>query len=523
MKPLFFIFRKSFINTIKKLLKRPIRLTIYIIIFLFFIALIVMSIILPSSSGEIADIAYFEMFVTIALFLLFYFQLKHGIKKGSTFFRQADVHYLFVSPISPKKILTYGLIKQMYMTMLGLLFLIIQFPNLKRLYNITLQGALILLLTIFGFIFFSTLLSLDIYTFTSKSIKRRKVATKLLDLVAVILFSGYIYYYFQNYSIIKAFENMASSAFINYFPIVGAFKSAIMYSIVPADFGLLINIIIIALYIIGALIALYFLNPDYYEDVLDATIIKEKQVAARKNRKTINNIDSKKIRKVDSGFTAFGAKAIFQRHLLEYRKNKLFFIDRITLMLMVLVFFASKIIPDIDIKTILLMTVYFLFFYSLQQGKWIEEINKHYIYLIPDKSFKKVFYGMLAEIIKNTIDACFTFILLGILLKADILTVILCILSYSTYAMVFLYADVVSMRLFGKSHGKVLKSVIKIIVMIIVITPGNVLSAMIEYGLISVGAYAYYISYLPIILSNVVVIFAFMMIGKRIFEISELE
>ena len=85
-------------------------------------------------------------------------------------------------------------------------------------------------------------------------------------------------------------------------------------------------------------------------------------------------------------------KPDFSRLNKEKGTDGFYFIDKVTLMLMTIGFLASKVIPGIGIKEILFMTVYFLFLYSMQQGKWIEEINRHYIYLIPDKSFRILFF-----------------------------------------------------------------------------------------------------------------------------------
>ena len=58
--------------------------------------------------ARILELGYFAILAFLCVLTVW-----SGLKSGATFFKMSDVNLLFVSPVSPKTILAYGLIKQM--------------------------------------------------------------------------------------------------------------------------------------------------------------------------------------------------------------------------------------------------------------------------------------------------------------------------------------------------------------------------------------------------------------------------
>ena len=173
MQPLFFILRKSFINSLKELRKKPLTLIVYILATVFAVLMIILAFIMPSNLLRRGSVDTFGAFVSAVLLVFVYFGIKQGISSGSSFFRLADVNLVFTAPISPKKVLVYGFIQQLLLTLFTMLFMTLQIPNLKNNFPITNYGIPIIYLSIFFLFFAMQLIGMLIYSIAAKSQKVR--------------------------------------------------------------------------------------------------------------------------------------------------------------------------------------------------------------------------------------------------------------------------------------------------------------------------------------------------------------
>ena len=80
------------------------------------------------SAGSLTDqrIMYMQTGSFLLLAFVSFSSFSKGLNQGSTFFSMPDVNFLFPSPIHPMKVLLYGTIRQMGMSAIASLFLLLQ-------------------------------------------------------------------------------------------------------------------------------------------------------------------------------------------------------------------------------------------------------------------------------------------------------------------------------------------------------------------------------------------------------------
>jgi hypothetical protein len=111
MNALSYLIRKQTKNFFRNLVHHPSKLIIYLFAVAFFVMMIVTSQKTPQKSSGYTDIRMLEGIFLGWLLLFSVPILFNSLKSGTTMFSMSDVDLLFVSPISPKNILFYGLVK----------------------------------------------------------------------------------------------------------------------------------------------------------------------------------------------------------------------------------------------------------------------------------------------------------------------------------------------------------------------------------------------------------------------------
>jgi hypothetical protein len=327
-----------------------------------------------------------------------------------------------------------------------------------------------------------------------------------------------------NVVIYKDFQ-MAAVSFLNnkffiYIPFIGWLKSVLMAAVNGITYTFYINILLCMAFTIIMIYVLYKLNTDYYEDVLAATDKNEELVAMKKSGKGNMNYGRKRFRKIKSGNIGSGASAIFHRHLLEYKKSGIPFIDKMTFIMIGVGIASRYIFKGASMNTILYASIYILFFFSIQ-GKWGQELSKPFIYLIPYSSISKLFYATLADLIKYTIDGLALFIVSGIIFKSGAVISILCAVSYASFGAIYTYGDVLSRRVLGATHSKNLEMFMKMGITLLVVLPGII--TFVVLSIISNGSSTMqYTPYIILICYNLLASFLIMLPSKGIFEVLEL-
>ena len=170
MSAIFYMLRKEWKNRFLALFRHPGKLVVYILLVLLLVNSVVSVALTPQAdlSGfvdlRILHGIYFGILLLITVPILL-----SALQKGTTFFGMSDVNLLFVSPISPKKILAYGLMKQMGRTLLMVFFFLFYGAMMAETFGIVWTDTLALVLGAAVALFSVQVLSLLLYNFTNGS------------------------------------------------------------------------------------------------------------------------------------------------------------------------------------------------------------------------------------------------------------------------------------------------------------------------------------------------------------------
>jgi len=492
MKPLLYVISRQLINAVKSLRRKPGTLVLYIALVAFFLLLIIGSFATDGRSAlQSGSQDTYGLIVTAVLLFIMYSSVNRSIKSGSSFFRMADVNLAFTAPLSPKKVLLYGFIKQMGTTLLYVFFLVWQLPNLRNLYNIDVNGMLILLIGFFFLMFLLQIVGLLIYSWTSRSRAARALATRIWNGIMLLVGALVVVKLLEMRDLIAAAKAVLNAPQLDYIPLLGWFKVVMMAPIVGIASDFYLNIALIVCLTVAVCVVFYMQKTDYYEDVLANTEQKESLFAAKRAGKRqrvtgMEGLDARKGRKIKQSYSGKGASAIFYRHMLEYRKRGFFLISRSTLLLAVAGFASQYFLKDAGISVLLLFSMYYLFI-MLFQGIWGQELERPFIYLLPASSAAKLFYATLADLIKNFIDGLVLFGVAGIFIGSHPVVILLCAISFTLYGLFFTYSDVLFRRLFGPVHSKVLQGVVSMFSILFLLAPGIIFALVVRYAVFDGG------------------------------------
>jgi ABC-type multidrug transport system permease subunit len=197
--------------------------------------------------------------------------IQKGLAKGDVIFDMNDVNLLFVSPVSSRMILMYGIVRMAKMAFLAGFFILFQSNSLSVSFGVGFDGVLLLLLGFMLAVGVLQILSLLIYSL-SNGRPRRQMIVRMLAIVAFIPLIAYTgLQLVKTGDLLLALERILESPFTDWTPVAG-WASAGVISFISGDLGngfLFFGMLLLS----GILLILYIAlsNPDYYEDVLVAT------------------------------------------------------------------------------------------------------------------------------------------------------------------------------------------------------------------------------------------------------------
>jgi len=514
MNAMFYLIRKQLKNIIRGLARKPLALIGYILIGIFLVGFLVIALIMPSGAVRVISNEIFSAAVTGFILVGFYVGLRQGIEKGSTYFRFSDVNLVFTAPLRPSRVLLYGFIKRIGVSLFVVMITVFQIPNIKNNFVLADYGILALITAVLFYSAAFPVLGMVVYSITSKNIRRRVFAKRLLDVSAVLFVLFFVIKLAEKRSLGDALVAYLNTRFFSYIPVAGQIASMASAAVYGIDLGFFANAVVLVL-IIGLLLAvLSKLDLDYYEDVLSATEEFESKLRAKREGRDVT-LNKKKVRNVKGGFSGYGARTIFEKHMLEYRKASFFlFFDKATLMVVLFGIGFKFLMGEggISILVTLFFSAYMLFFFVVQ-GKWPTELGKPYIFLIPESNVKKLFYSTLTENVKNLLDGAILFAVSYFFYNTTLPVILLCIISYTLYGAVYIYGDIVSLRLFGKIHNKVMQLFLKLFVSFIVVLPG----IFVMIGITASGGSEFY-ALLPVIAWNLIVVICLFIASVGVFK-----
>lgn len=476
-----YLWRTTLKNSIKDLKKHPGRLVAYIII-LVLIGICLASAFMIDDKNlfhEIRPISEVGAILFALFMFLFLSNIIQGLSSGVTFFKMADVNFLFVSPISPRKILAYGLIKQMGTVFFLSIFIFFQASWLKTTYGVNPVDIVIIFAGYFALVFIASISSMAVYSITCGNEKRKLIVKILLALMLLPSVMALGISYFAGNRGISLVANAINSSINDWIPFVGWIKAIIFGLISGNSINMLSFLLATVLGLVVIIIIIMKSNNNYYEDVLGLTeTIYHKQEDAKKG-KVAEVALNKKIKVEESGIKrGTGAKVFFFKHLLEVRRSSKLIFDTYTLMQLGLaIVFAFTTKDSKSILPVFGMATYIQFFTSFS-GRWVRELTMPYIYMMPEKPFKKLLYAVLEGLVKCTTDGILIFVLAGFIIGVSPIDILICIIVRITFGLLFISGNVLAERLLGNVQGKMLITFLTFLVMIFVALPGIIISVI---------------------------------------------
>ena len=520
MKPLLYIIRKSIKNWLLQLKRQPSKLIVYIV------CLILLSASLFVNKGNISGKSILDPFLytTIVGVVILIFtapDLYSSINNGASFFRGADINFIFTSPTSPQKVLIYGFLKQIYSSFLAVFFILFQGYTLSRYSNIKPYGIAVIMFGLFIMLIFTSILKILLYSIISKSEKNKVMLRNTFKILGMILITVYFIELYITRSPVNAIKALMNSSAIPYIPVYGWVREIIMASMngISIIFFVYIALIISFGAICGYII--YSMELDYYEDVLASTELKERAISSTRGGESVFVQTGKKprVRKVQYTRKGKFASAIFWRQILEYKKTGFALINVMSVVYAVIAITAGLFSPVKNLVFVLGGMIYLQLIFTFA-SKWQKDLSNPYIYMLPDHAFKKVIYSTAVDNFKNIIDGSIVFVITGILFKSSILLILLNIIAFASIGSLFIYGGILTRRLLGGGNSIIFTALMRIMILLLIVAPALVLLGVLYSS--SSDSTGVTIAYASFITYNLAFSGLILFLGKGVFENIEL-
>jgi hypothetical protein len=464
------------------MLRTPSKLVTIIVL----IAMIVFLGILPmltgvARQGGVADARWFKGIVFALVTLFFGMSVQNGLTRGNSIFGMNDVNLLFVSPLRTQAILVYGVSNMLKTALVASLFILFQGSSIGN-FGLGFDAVLSLLLGFVVAMVLMSVLTLFIYTLTNGR-PRRKLAVKI---IAPLIFAPVAICFAIMCvetgdawaSLLRIFEHPVFS----WTPVSGWAAEAV-FGLAMGQ-GLMGALWMVLTLAVAAAILVYFSrsNPDYYEDVLVATeTLFEKQRAISEGQVNQEALSDRRVRVGRTGLGGVGASALFYKHLREsFRANVLGLWGLSSIIIVGAGIVLCAVSRDIATYALALpMVLMWMQMFLIGTGRGMKEIYSHYIYMIPERSFGKIFWSNLEIVFKTLIESAVLFGVGGILVGAPALLILFCILAYAIYSMLLISVNYVSMRWTGMQINTGLLVFLYMIMVVVAIAPGLVVAVIV--------------------------------------------
>lgn len=514
MNAMLYLIRKEIKNSLMEMIHHPTRLIINLAV----IALLGFSLLSGTKTKNDGGYLDFRILHGIYLGILLLIGLPSifsGLKSGATFFKMSDVNFLFVSPISPKRILAYGLVKQMASTLLMMLFLLFYGGMAANAFGVVTWQIITLIAGIALLVFTIQVITLLIYSFSNGNPRRVNAVKAGIYAVLAVIAGLIVFLFLSNGSDMESLLAAISSPYLAYVPVVGWLKGLVFAIILSKPTEILVFGALTLFAVAGSILLFANSNTDYFEDVLQSTETTFELQKSMKEGRTFQTRPGKQVKVRDTGIHhGWGANTFFFKQLRQgTRKSRIPIVGVSSIVLIAANVILAMVLQNIGksendpIPTGILMAIcllasaYILFFFNAA-GDWTMELMKPYIYLVPESSFSKLLWASLTTLLKPAIDGVLIFAVLGIFVRANPLTAVLCMLVYASTGAIFTAANVLSQRVLGSVSNKGLMMVFYMILLIALLAPGIGGSVLI-YTL--AGYLPGVLIGLPIVVSNILV------------------
>ena len=475
-------------NSLRETIHKPARLFMYLFVIFLIGASFASNALMTRDPAELKDIhllgGMFFAFITPLLLL----SLSRAFKSGGSLFQMSDVNLLFVSPVSPQKILIYGVIQVIKTAFVAGLFILFQGSTLGWMFGAG-QLSLLLILIIFALsLCLSEIITILIYGVTNGNPLRKRIAKVAVAFVFLPLAATAFIAFTREGDAMNALLYICKSSAFQMTPVSG-WGAAALVALLKGEWlsgGLFLALI--GCSITGLFVVLFRLKSDYYEDVLVATeSLFEKRRAIAEGNIGLASATEKKIRIAKTGLKGCGAQVLFGKHLREtFRGSRFGLINSRTILYTAAAAVFAFIKRDAPGNNLLIILQIFAWIqiFAIGLEPSLREFFTHYIYLIPEPPFKKLVWNSLSIVLKTGVDAILIFLVAGVILGENPFVIAGAIITCAMFALLLVGINILSLRLTSVDISTGILVMIYvfsvIIVMLPVLIPAFILAAIIN-------------------------------------------
>lgn len=457
MGTIWYLYKKGFKNKAKKAVKKPITY-LYLFLILFYAAGMPFSINVLLDEFGWRSLDKLVIIFTLVVFWLTPANFVSYAKRKGLLFKNSDVHFLFTSPVTPKQILLYAHIRNLFvyviMTILVMLVAVFMF-------HATIWQALLYFLVA---MVLQNMLESSVMILLYGSEKIGDKGRKIVEILSYIMIAAFVVIAVMKYLQFGLSGEMIMDYLlcdeIQMVPVVGWYIST-MHLIFMGPTT--VNVVCSSLYFIFTLVIFVMAikmpcNGEYYEDAMKFAEDYQELVRKRLDGQDARMGKKEKFGKAKITYKGGGAKAIFYKQLLEYKKCKFFFFDKQTIIMLFLGGFMGYVWGEDmqEIKEFILPLVmgYIVFCMSAVPGKWASEIKSPYTFLIPDTPMKKLWYATVMEHVKSAVCGILFAVPAGIIIKLPAHQVALAVVFFICLQACKIYNVILAEVMVGNVMGK---------------------------------------------------------------------
>lgn len=478
-----YLYRRLWANWLKRALHKPITY-VYMVFIAFYLSVVPISLSTVAEQFKINSPEGMTLVLTVLAFWVVPANLVAYAKRKGLIYRNSDVHFLFPAPVSPKRVLLYAHIKTLFLQVLIHLFVVVCGVIMFRV-EIWRLG----LYAVFSLVVENVMegcLMLLLYGSERLKEKHRKwIVAAAYGLIGILVVIGFWYYLQRGLNGAMAAAFLSSDA-VKMVPVVGWY-----ISVLHLLFGKMTTVSIVGAVLYFCLLAVVVTaalrmkcTGAFYEDAAKFAEDYEEVLANQRQGGTKMRIGKKeKFGKASVKWKGTGAKAIFYRQLLEYKKKRYFIFDVNTLFALIAgivlawLYVREGSFKDIGDYIIPMVSAYITFIFTTLNGKWAKELKSPYTYMIPDSAFNKLVNATGIQLIQALINGLLITVPGAVVMGMPPVTAALCVIACALFSANKLYALAVAEIAVGGTLGTMGKQLFQLFIQGFVIS-GTVLGAV---------------------------------------------
>ncbi len=483
MKTLWYIKKRSFINKMKQRLRKPLTyvwglaITAYIVFAMRSFSITFEEWGLDSPEGLAMILSAITLFAMPT-------NLKAYAKRKGLVFMPADIHMVFPAPVGPKVLLMYGMVRLMVGS--WVLTLVAAIGGIWWFHLSAAQVGLYLLGGIFVDTLFEGALVILVYGNDRLPDWAQKAITAALYGVIAMVVGLAVYLFFTVEPSLGVVGKMLAHPALQVIPVLGWNIAMIRLIMIGPN---LWNIVGTMLYLVttAVMVVLAIRMPcagEYYEDAM--TFADDYQEALKKSKEgKVAVVGAKtKYKKADVTYKGNGAKAIYYRQILEYKKKRFFIFGFHS----VLCLGIGILLAVLGIKGILTaeeapvavpaIMAYITMVFSGYASRWEQELKNAYTFLIPDNAFRKMWYATKVDHLRNLIDGALIVVPSFLFLGLTVPQAFMIILIYVCLRGANLYARMVCQGILGRLFGQFGMSLVQVFLYMLIVGIGIAFGAL---------------------------------------------